>query len=154
MKEQPEEELFNIFRKFKEVTDSQLSFEEFKELNRAYQKQKMRQRRKNQPSDKFFRKAPEDWGYKPAEINKKKKSSNKKAESPQRQINEALDKIVFLQAEITKYKDDAEMIKSLEDALINQKNKINNITNDGTQIKGLFNNPYYVGHTDPSKFNV
>ena len=149
MKEQPEEELFNIFRKFKEVTDSQLSFEEFKELNKAYQKQKMKQRRKGKPHLKNL-----DWDSKPAEINKKKKSSNKKAESPQRQINEALDKIVFLQAEINKYKGDAEMTKSLEDALINQKNKINNITNNGTQIKGLFYNPYYVGHTDPSKFNV
>ena len=38
--------------------------------------------------------------------------------------------------------------------IIEIKNKINNITNNGTQIKGLFNNPYYVGHTDPSKFNV
>ena len=146
-----DEQLFYIFRKFKEVTDSELSFEEFKELNRAYQKQKMRQRKWKNPKAHLKNL---DWDYKPAEINKKKKSSNKKAENPQRQINEALDKIVFLQAEIIKYKNDAEMTKSLEDALINQKNKINNITNNGNQIKGLFNNPYYVGHTDPSKFNV
>ena len=134
-----DEELFNIFRKFKEVTDSELSFEEFKELHKAYQKQ----RRKNKPYLKNL-----DWGYvKPtklnawsAEINKKKKSSNKKPkpESPQAQINELLDS----------------MNGASDSEIIEIKNKINKITNNGTQIKGLFNNPYYVGHTDPSKFNV
>lgn len=73
---------------------------------------------------------------------------NKPSKSPQRQINEALDKIVFLQAEINKYKGDTEMTKSLEGALINQKNKINNITNNGKQIKGLFDNQYYINHVD------
>ena len=138
-----DEQLFNIFRKFKEVTDSQLSFEDFKELNKAYQKQ-IKKRRRGKTSLGVSKTLKHTLKSKPI----------KEPESPQRQINEALDKIVFLQAEIIKYKNDAEMTKSLEDALINQKNKINNITNNGNQIKGLFNNPYYVGHTDPSKFNV
>ena len=43
------------------------------------------------------------------------------------QINETLDKILFLKGEINKYKGDTEMTKSLEGALINQKNKINKI---------------------------
>lgn len=43
------------------------------------------------------------------------------------QINETLDKILFLKGEINKYKGDTEMTKSLEDALINQKNKINKL---------------------------
>ena len=43
------------------------------------------------------------------------------------QINKTLDKILFLKGEINKYKGDAEMTKSLEGALINQKNKINKI---------------------------
>ena len=47
-----DEQLFNIFRKFKEVTDIELSFEEFKELNKAYltaviKTQLPRKRRKN-----------------------------------------------------------------------------------------------------------
>ena len=43
------------------------------------------------------------------------------------QINETLDKILFLKGEINKYKGDTEMTKSLESALINQKNKINKL---------------------------
>lgn len=43
------------------------------------------------------------------------------------QINETLDKILFLKGEINKYKGDTEMTKSLEGALINQKNKINKL---------------------------
>ena len=131
-----DEELFNIFRKFKEVTDSELSFEEFKQLNRAYQRQKKRRR------EKHLDLTPPnlDWNYKSAKINKNKKSSNKKPkpESPQAQINELLDS----------------MNGASDSEIIEIKNKINKITNNGTQIKGLFNNPYYVGHTDPSKFNV
>lgn len=131
-----DEELFNIFRKFKEVTDSELSFEEFKQLNRAYQRQKKRRREKHLDLT-----SPNlDWNYKSAKINKNKKSSNKKPkpESPQAQINELLDS----------------MNGASDSEIIEIKNKINKITNNGTQIKGLFNNPYYVGHTDPSKFNV
>tara|TARA_B100000242_G_C43010954_1_gene470053 strand:+ start:976 stop:1389 length:414 start_codon:yes stop_codon:yes gene_type:complete len=133
-----DEELFNIFRKFKEVTDSKLSFEEFKQLNRAYQKHKKRR------IEKHLDLTPPnlDWNnYKSAMLGKKnKKSSNKKPkpESPQAQINELLDS----------------MNGASDSEIIEIKNKINKITNNGTQIKGLFNNPYYVGHTDPSKFNV
>lgn len=43
------------------------------------------------------------------------------------QINETLDKILFLKSEINKYKGDTEMTKSLEGALIHQKNKINKL---------------------------
>ena len=43
------------------------------------------------------------------------------------QINKTLDKILFLKGEINKYKGDTEMTKSLEGALIHQKNKINKL---------------------------
>ena len=77
-----------------------------------------------------------------------KDSANK---SPQVQINEALDKIQFLQAEINKYKgNDKELTESLITALNKQKNKINKITNNGKQIKGLFNNEYYINHIKPN----
>lgn len=96
------------------------------------------------------------FNIKPKPNNKRKEPNNMSDKdsankSPQVQINEALDKIQFLQAEINKYKsNDKELTESLVTALNKQKNKINKITNNGKQIKGLFNNEYYINHIKPN----
>ena len=74
------------------------------------------------------------------------KDKEKSTESPQKQINDALDNIIFLKGEIIKHKKDAGLVESLKGAIQAQRNKILRITNDGKQIKGLFNNQYYINY--------
>ena len=74
------------------------------------------------------------------------KNKEKNTESPQKQINDALDNIIFLKGEIIKHKKDAGLVESLKGAIQAQRNKILRITNDGKQIKGLFNNQYYINY--------
>lgn len=74
------------------------------------------------------------------------KNKEKNTESPQKQINDALDNIIFLKGEIIKHKKDAGLVESLKNAIESQRNKILRITNDGKQIKGLFNNQYYINY--------
>ena len=74
------------------------------------------------------------------------KNKEKNTESPQKQINDALDNIIFLKGEIIKHKKDAGLVESLKGAIQTQRNKILRITNDGKQIKGLFNNQYYINY--------
>lgn len=77
--------------------------------------------------------------------NKKPKSKESRKvhfSSPQKQINDALDNIIFLKGEIIKHKKDAGLVESLKDAIQTQRNKILRITKclnmEGKQIKGLF----------------
>ena len=74
------------------------------------------------------------------------KNKEKNTDSPQKQINDALDNIIFLKGEIIKHKKDAGLVESLKNAIESQRNKILRITNDGKQIKGLFNNQYYINY--------
>ena len=74
------------------------------------------------------------------------KNKEKNTESPQKQINDALDNIIFLKGEIIKHKKDEGLVESLKGAIQAQRNKILRITNDGKQIKGLFNNQYYINY--------
>jgi len=78
------------------------------------------------------------------------KNKKKNTESPQKQINDALDNIIFLKGEIIKHKKDAGLVESLKNAIESQRNKILRITNDGKQIKGLFNNQYYINYIAPN----
>ena len=78
------------------------------------------------------------------------KDKEKSTESPQKQINDALDNIIFLKGEIIKHKKDAGLVESLKNAIESQRNKILRITNDGKQIKGLFNNQYYINYIAPN----
>ena len=78
------------------------------------------------------------------------KDEEKNTESPQKQINNALDNIIFLKGEIIKHKKDASLVESLKNAIESQRNKILRITNDGKQIKGLFNNQYYINYIAPN----
>ena len=78
------------------------------------------------------------------------KDKEKDTESPQKQINDALDNIIFLKGEIIKHKKDAGLVESLKGAIQTQRNKILRITNDGKQIKGLFNNQYYINYIAPN----
>ena len=78
------------------------------------------------------------------------KNKEKNTESPQKQINDALDNIIFLKGEIIKHKKDAGLVESLKGAIQAQRNKILRITNDGKQIKGLFNNQYYINYIAPN----
>ena len=78
------------------------------------------------------------------------KNKEKNTESPQKQINDALDNIIFLKGEIIKHKKDAGLVESLKGAIQTQRNKILRITNDGKQIKGLFNNQYYINYIAPN----
>ena len=89
----------------------------------------------------------EDFKPKHPRPNKDKK---KDTESPQKQINDALDNIIFLKGEIIKHKKDAGLVESLKGAIQTQRNKILRITNDGKQIKGLFNNQYYINYIAPN----
>ena len=70
------------------------------------------------------------------------KNKEKSTESPQKQINDALDNIIFLKGEIIKHKKDAGLVESLKGAIQTQRNKILRITKclnmEGKQIKGLF----------------
>lgn len=78
------------------------------------------------------------------------KDEEKSTESPQKQINNALDNIIFLKGEIIKHKKDASLVESLKNAIESQRNKILRITNNGKQIKGLFNNQYYINYIAPN----
>ena len=61
-----------------------------------------------------------------------------------------MDNIIFLKGEIIKHKKDAGLVESLKGAIQTQRNKILRITNDGKQIKGLFNNQYYINYIAPN----
>lgn len=64
----------------------------------------------------------------------------KKPDSIQRQINNKLDEITKLKRQIKTTKNNESLLAELEMV----KGEINKITNEGTQIKGIFDNAYYV----------
>ena len=64
----------------------------------------------------------------------------KKPDSIQRQINNKLDEITKLKRQIKTTKNNESLLAELEMV----KGEINKITNEGRQIKGIFNNPYYI----------
>ena len=76
----------------------------------------------------------------------------KKSDSIQRQINNNLDNILNTQREIIELKKDkslsAEQKKKQTSMLKSEikqfESELNKITNEGTQIKGIFDNVYYV----------
>ena len=76
----------------------------------------------------------------------------KKPDSIQRQINNNLDNIINTRREIIKLKKDKSLsaaqknnrTETLNSEIKQFESKLNKITNEGTQIKGIFNNPYYI----------
>jgi len=64
----------------------------------------------------------------------------KREESTAKQINNKLDEIIKLKRQIKVTKNKESLLAELE--MI--KGEINKITNEGRQIKGIFDNPYYV----------
>ena len=76
----------------------------------------------------------------------------KKPDSIQRQINNNLDNIINTQREIIELKKDKSLsaaqknnrTETLNSEIKQFESKLNKITNEGTQIKGIFNNPYYI----------
>jgi hypothetical protein len=76
----------------------------------------------------------------------------KKPDSIQRQINNSLDNIINNQREIIELKKDKSLSaeqKKKQTSILKSEIKqfeleLNKITNEGTQIKGIFDNVYYV----------
>lgn len=64
----------------------------------------------------------------------------KKEESTAKQINNKLDEIIKLKRQIKITKNKESLLAELEMV----KGEINKITNEGRQIKGIFDNPYYI----------
>jgi hypothetical protein len=71
----------------------------------------------------------------------------KKEESTAKQINNKLDEIINLKRQIKTTKNKKSLLAELE--II--KGEINKITNEGRQIIGIFNNPYYINDTMQDK---
>ncbi len=76
----------------------------------------------------------------------------KKPDSIQRQINNKLDNILNTQREIIELKKDKSLSAAqkkkqtsmLKSEIKQFESELNKITNEGTQIKGIFDNVYYV----------
>ena len=92
------------------------------------------------------------WHFSNKEEQHEEPQEKKKPDSIQKQINNKLDEILNTQREITELKKDKSLsaaqkkrrTSTLKSEIKLFEKELNEITREGTQIKGIFNNVYYI----------
>jgi len=92
------------------------------------------------------------WHFSNKEERREEPQEKKKPDSIQKQINNKLDEILNTQREITELKKDKSLsaaqkkrrTSTLKSEIKLFEKELNEITREGTQINGIFNNVYYI----------